>query len=322
MAKVYIAGPIPQVGLDILEKNNIEVDMYDGPGVVDQETLKNGVKDADALISILSTNVDKDVIAAGENLKVIANYGAGFNNVDIECAESKGIYVTNTPGVSTRSTAELTFALVLAVARRIAEGDQLSRTKGFDGWAPLFFRGREVSGKTIGIFGLGNIGYAVAKRAKAFDMDILYTGPHRKEDKEKELGAKYVDFDTLLKESDFITINAAYKPELHHLFDTEQFKQMKPTAYLVNAARGPIVNEQALADALKDKVIEGAALDVYEFEPKITEDLKSLDNVVITPHIGNATFEARDGMAEIVANNTVDVLKDNKAPQYVVNNVK
>ncbi|MDN6063152.1 MAG: 2-hydroxyacid dehydrogenase family protein [Staphylococcus simulans] len=317
-----MAGPIPQVGLDILEKNNIEVDMYDGPGVVDQETLKNGVKDADALISILSTNVDKDVIAAGENLKVIANYGAGFNNVDIEYAESKGIYVTNTPGVSTRSTAELTFALVLAVARRIAEGDQLSRTKGFDGWAPLFFRGREVSGKTIGIFGLGNIGYAVAKRAKAFDMDILYTGPHRKEDKEKELGAKYVDFDTLLKESDFITINAAYKPELHHLFDTEQFKQMKPTAYLVNAARGPIVNEQALADALKDKVIEGAALDVYEFEPKITEDLKSLDNVVITPHIGNATFEARDGMAEIVANNTVDVLKDNKAPQYVVNNVK
>lgn len=322
MAKVYIAGPIPQVGLDILEKNNIEVDMYDGPGVVDQETLKNGVKDADALISILSTNVDKDVIAAGENLKVIANYGAGFNNVDIDYAESKGIYVTNTPGVSTRSTAELTFALVLAVARRIAEGDQLSRTKGFDGWAPLFFRGREVSGKTIGIFGLGNIGYAVAKRAKAFDMDILYTGPHRKEDKEKELGAKYVDFDTLLKESDFITINAAYNPDLHHLFDTEQFKQMKPTAYLVNAARGPIVNEQALADALKDKVIEGAALDVYEFEPKITEDLKSLDNVVITPHIGNATFEARDGMAEIVANNTVDVLKDDKAPQYVVNNVK
>lgn len=322
MAKVYIAGPIPQVGLDILEMNNIEVDMYDGPGVVDQETLKNGVKDADALISILSTNVDKDVIAAGENLKVIANYGAGFNNVDIDYAESKGIYVTNTPGVSTRSTAELTFALVLAVARRIAEGDQLSRTKGFDGWAPLFFRGREVSGKTIGIFGLGNIGYAVAKRAKAFDMDILYTGPHRKEDKEKELGAKYVDFDTLLKESDFITINAAYKPELHHLFDTEQFKQMKPTAYLVNAARGPIVNEQALADALKDKVIEGAALDVYEFEPKITEDLKSLDNVVITPHIGNATFEARDGMAEIVANNTVDVLKDDKAPQYVVNDVK
>ncbi|MCD8915732.1 2-hydroxyacid dehydrogenase family protein [Staphylococcus simulans] len=322
MVKVYIAGPIPQVGLDILKENNIEVDMYDGPGVVDQETLKNGVKDADALISILSTNVDKDVIEAGENLKVIANYGAGFNNVDIDFAKSKGIYVTNTPEVSTRSTAELTFALVLAVARRIPEGDQLSRTKGFDGWAPLFFRGREVSGKTIGIVGLGAIGSAVAKRAKAFDMDVLYTGPHRKEDKERELGVKYADFDTLLENSDFVTINAAYNDNLHHMFDTEQFKQMKPTAYLVNASRGPIVNEQALADALKDKVIEGAALDVYEFEPKITEDLKSLDNVVITPHIGNATFEARNGMAKIVANNTVDVLKENKAPKFVVNDVE
>ena len=153
-------------------------------------------------------------------------------------------------------------------------------------------------------------------------MDVLYTGPHRKEDKERELGVKYADFDTLLENSDFVTINAAYNDNLHHMFDTEQFKQMKPTAYLVNASRGPIVNEQALADALKDKVIEGAALDVYEFEPKITEDLKSLDNVVITPHIGNATFEARDGMAKIVANNTVDVLKENKAPKFVVNDVE
>lgn len=322
MAKVFIAGPIPQVGLDILEKHQIEVDMYDGPGVVDQDTLKARVKDADALISILSTNVDKEVIEAGKNLKIIANYGAGFNNVDIEFAKEKGIYVTNTPGVSTRSTAELTFALVLAVARRIPEGDRLSRTKGFDGWAPLFFRGREVSGKTLGIVGLGEIGSAVAKRAKAFDMDVLYTGPHRKIEKEKSLGVKYVDFDTLLKHSDFITINAAYSPKLHHMFDTKQFEMMKPTAFLINAARGPIVNEQALADALKDKEIAGAALDVYEFEPKINDDLKSMDNVVITPHIGNATYEARDAMAQIVAKNTVDVLKEDKAPKYIVNGVE
>ncbi|GEP79321.1 2-hydroxyacid dehydrogenase family protein [Staphylococcus carnosus] len=322
MAKVFIAGPIPQVGLDILEKHQIEIDMYDGPGVVDQETLKKRVKDADALISILSTNVDKGVIDSGENLKIIANYGAGFNNVDIDAAKAKGIYVTNTPDVSTRSTAELTFALVLAVARRIPEGDQLSRTKGFDGWAPLFFRGREVSGKVLGIVGLGAIGSAVAKRAKAFDMDVLYTGPHRKEEKERELGVKYVDLDTMLEKADFITINAAYKPELHHMFDTEQFKKMKDTAYLVNAARGPIVNEQALADALKNKDIEGAALDVYEFEPEINDDLKSLDNVVITPHIGNATFEARDAMAKIVADNTVDVIKEDKAPKYIVNGVE
>ncbi|MBL0377052.1 MULTISPECIES: NAD(P)-dependent oxidoreductase, partial [unclassified Staphylococcus] len=253
MVKVFIAGPIPKVGYNLLKEQGYEVDMYEGKGIIDKETLIQGVKDADALISLLSTNVDKDVIDAGSNLKIITNYGAGFNNVDIKYARQKQIDVTNTPKASTNSTAELTFALVLAVARRIPEGDKLCRTTGFDGWAPLFFRGREVSGKTIGIIGLGEIGSAVAKRAKAFDMNVLYTGPHQKVDKEREIGAKYVDFDTLIQHSDFITINAAYNPDLHHLFDTEQFKSMKPTSYLINAARGPIVNEASLVEALKNK---------------------------------------------------------------------
>lgn len=317
MEKVYIAGAIPEVGLNLL-KEHFEVEMYEGEGIIDKETLKEGVKDATALISILSTNVDQDVIDSGKNLKIIANYGAGFNNVDVKYAREKDIDVTNTPKASTASTAELTFGLVLAVARRIVEGDKLSRTKGFDGWAPLFFRGREVSSKTIGIIGLGEIGSAVAKRAKAFDMDVLYTGPHQKKEKEREIGAKYVDLDTLLENSDFITINAAYNPDLHHMIDTEQFKQMKSTAYLVNAGRGPIVNEEALVQALTDKEIEGAALDVYEFEPEITEGLKSLDNVVITPHIGNATFEARDMMSKIVANDTIKKL-NGEEPQFIVN---
>ena len=317
MEKVYIAGAIPEVGLNLL-KEHFEVEMYEGEGIIDKETLKEGVKDASALISILSTNVDQDVIDSGKNLKIIANYGAGFNNVDVKYAREKDIDVTNTPKASTASTAELTFGLVLAVARRIVEGDKLSHTKGFDGWAPLFFRGREVSGKTIGIIGLGEIGSAVAKRAKAFDMDVLYTGPHQKKEKEREIGAKYVDLDTLLENSDFITINAAYNPDLHHMIDTEQFKQMKSTAYLVNAGRGPIVNEEALVQALTDKEIEGAALDVYEFEPEITEGLKSLDNVVITPHIGNATFEARDMMSKIVANDTIKKL-NGEEPQFIVN---
>lgn len=317
MEKVYIAGAIPEVGLNLL-KEHFEVEMYEGEGIIDKETLKEGVKDASALISILSTNVDQDVIDSGKNLKIIANYGAGFNNVDVKYAREKDIDVTNTPKASTASTAELTFGLVLAVARRIVEGDKLSRTKGFDGWAPLFFRGREVSGKTIGIIGLGEIGSAVAKRAKAFDMDVLYTGPHQKKEKEREIGAKYVDLETLLENSDFITINAAYNPDLHHMIDTEQFKQMKSTAYLVNAGRGPIVNEEALVQALTDKEIEGAALDVYEFEPEITEGLKSLDNVVITPHIGNATFEARDMMSKIVANDTIKKL-NGEEPQFIVN---
>ena len=270
------------------------------------------------LISILSTNVDQEVIDSASNLKIIANYGAGFNNVDVKYAREKDIDVTNTPKASTASTAELTFGLVLAVARRIVEGDKLSRTQGFDGWAPLFFRGREVSGKTIGIIGLGEIGSAVAKRAKAFDMDILYTGPHQKKEKEREIGAKYVDLNTLLENADFIIINAAYNPDLHHMIDTEQFKLMKSTAYLINAGRGPIVNEEALVKALEDKQIEGAALDVYEFEPEITEGLKSLDNVVITPHIGNATYEARDMMSKIVANDTIKKL-NGETPQFIVN---
>ncbi|EES42061.1 4-phosphoerythronate dehydrogenase [Staphylococcus caprae M23864:W1] len=318
MEKVYIAGAIPEVGLNLL-KEHFEVEMYDGDGIIDKETLKEGVKDASALVSLLSTNVDKEVIDSGKNLKIITNYGAGFNNVDIDYAREKNIDVTNTPKASTNATADLTIGLILSVARRIVEGDELSRTQGFDGWAPLFFRGREVSGKTIGIIGLGEIGGAVAKRARAFDMDVLYTGPHRKEEKEREIGAKYVDLDTLLENADFITINAAYNPDLHHLIDTAQFKQMKSTAYLINVGRGPIVNEQALVQALENKEIEGAALDVYEFEPEITDELKSFKNIVLTPHIGNATFEARDFMAKIVANDTIKKLSGEE-PQFVVNN--
>ena len=318
MVKVYIAGPIPEVGLNLLKDQGFEVDIYEGTGIIDKETLKQGVKDADALISLLSTSVDKEVIDAANNLKIITNYGAGFNNVDIDYARQQNIDVTNTPKASTNSTAELTFALVLAVARRIPEGDKLCRTTGFDGWAPLFFRGREVSGKTIGIIGLGEIGSAVARRAKAFDMNILYTGPHQKVDKEREIGAKYVDLETLLKNADFVTINAAYNPSLHHQIDKAQFEMMKPTSYLINASRGPIVHEKALVQALKDKEIEGAALDVFEFEPEINDELKTLDNVVITPHIGNATFESRDMMSKIVANDTISKL-NNDQPKFIVN---
>lgn len=317
MKKIFVAGPIPEVGLNLL-KEQFEVEMYEGKGIISQDELKKGVKDAFGLVSLLSTNVDKEVIDSGEQLAFIANYGAGFNNVDIDYAKSKGIEVSNTPKASTNATAELTMGILLAVARRIPEGDQLMRHEGFDGWAPLFFRGREVSGKTIGIIGLGEIGSAVARRAKGFDMNILYTGPHRKEDKEQALDASYVDLETLLKESDFITINAAYNASMEYMIDAEQLKLMKSTAYLINASRGPIVHEKALLEALQNKTIEGAALDVYEFEPEITEGLKSLDNVVITPHIGNATFEARDMMAEIVANNLIKKAQG-ETPDYIVN---
>ncbi|RXK19021.1 2-hydroxyacid dehydrogenase family protein [Macrococcus sp. DPC7161] len=315
--KVLVAGEIPQKGLDYLNQH-FDVDVFEGTKLITKEELITRIKDKDALVSLLSTSVDKEIIDAAPNLKIIANYGAGFNNIDCDYARQKDIDVTNTPKASTNATADLTMAILLASARRVVEGDKLCRTTGFDGWAPLFFRGREVSGKTIGIIGLGEIGQAVARRAKGFDMEILYTGPNRHVDREEATGAKYVSLETLLKESDFITINAAYKPSMAHMIDKEQLEMMKPTAYLINASRGPVVHEAALADALENKVIEGAALDVFEFEPEINDRLKKLDNVVITPHIGNATFEARDMMADIVTQNVYKKLNGEK-PDYVVN---
>ncbi|WP_144568555.1 2-hydroxyacid dehydrogenase family protein [Bacillus pseudomycoides] len=307
MAKILVAGNIPEIGLQLLQ--NHEIEMYDKEELISTEELAKRVKDKDALLSLLSTKVTKEVIDAASNLKIIANYGAGYDNIAYKYAAEKGVVVTNTPKVSTEATAELTFAILLAAARRIPEGDTLCRTVGFNGWAPLFFLGREVYGKTIGIIGLGEIGKAVAKRAKAFGMNVMYTGPNRKYETESEIEATYVTLEELLQTADFITINCAYNPSLHHMINEEQFKMMKKTAYIINAARGPIMNELALAHALETNEIEGAALDVFEFEPKITERLKGLKNVVLTPHVGNATFETRDAMAEMAVRNILAVLE-------------
>lgn len=320
MAKILVAGDIPQKGLDLLAENH-EVEVFHGEKLITEEELKRRIQDKDALLSLLSTPVSREVIDLAPNLKIIANYGAGYNNVDFEYAASKGIPTTNTPFASTAATADLTIGLILAAARRVVEGDEVCRTVGFNGWAPLVFRGREVTGKTIGIVGFGQIGQAVAKRAAAFDMNILYYGPHRKsEEVEKSLNATYVTFDELLQQSDFITLNSSYNPSMRHMFSSRQFEMMKRTAYLINCARGPIVEEAALVNALKEDLIEGAALDVFEFEPHIGEELKKLKNVVLTPHIGNATFEARDDMAVMAAENIVKVL-NNENPLYVVNGV-
>ena len=321
MAKILVAGEIPQKGLDmLLEKHEVEV--FAGEKLITEAELTERIKDKDALLSLLSTPVTKEVIDQAPQLKIIANYGAGFNNIDFEYAASKGIPTTNTPLASTAATADLTIALLLAAARRVAEGDEVCRTVGFNGWAPLYFRGREVTGKTIGIVGFGQIGQAVAKRAAAFDMKVLYTGPSRKSPLiETTLNATYVSFEELITESDFITINCAYNPTMMHMFSTEQFDMMKSTAYLINCARGPIVDEAALIKALEENQIEGAGIDVFEFEPVISEGLKKLKNVVLTPHIGNATFEARDEMANIAAGNIVKTL-NGEAPSYVINGVK
>lgn len=321
MARILVAGEIPQKGLEMLLEHH-EVEVFSGEKLISDTELKERIKDKDALLSLLSTPVTKEVIDQAPNLKIIANYGAGFNNIDFEYAASKEIPVTNTPIASTAATADLTIALLLASARRVAEGDEVCRTVGFNGWAPLYFRGREVTGKTIGIIGFGQIGQAVAKRAAAFDMKVLYTGPNRKsQEVEKALNATYVSFDELVAESDFITINCSYNPTLKHMFSTKQFEMMKSTSYLINCARGPIVDEAALIQALAEKQIEGAGIDVFEFEPEISDGLKKLKNVVLTPHIGNATYEARETMAIMAAGNIVKML-NGEAPSYVVNGVK
>jgi len=321
MAKILVAGEIPQKGLELLLENH-EVEVFSGEKLISDSELKERIKEKDALLSLLSTPVTKEVIDQAPNLRIIANYGAGFNNIDIEYAASKEIPVTNTPIASTAATADLTMAILLASARRVAEGDEVCRTVGFNGWAPLYFRGREVTGKTIGIIGFGQIGQAVAKRAAAFDMKVLYTGPNRKsQEVEQALNATYVTFDELVAESDFITINCSYNPTLKHMFSTKQFEMMKSTGYLINCARGPIVDEAALIKALAEKQIEGAGIDVFEFEPEISDGLKKLKNVVLTPHIGNATYEARETMAIMAAGNIVKVL-NGEAPSYVVNGVK
>ncbi|RIP34980.1 hydroxyacid dehydrogenase [Staphylococcus gallinarum] len=317
MTKVFVAGAIPEVGLNQLKKY-FDVEMYTGDTLITESELIEKIQDVDALISLLSTNVSANVMDLAPNLKVIANYGAGFNNIDIHAARKRDINVTNTPIASTNATADLTMGILLAVARRIPEGDQLCRTTGFNGWSPLFFRGREVSGKTIGIIGLGEIGTAVARRAKGFGMNILYSGPTRYPEKETELNATHVSLEELLTRSDFVTINCAYNDQLHHMIDYNALQKMKTTSYLINASRGPIVCEADLVIALKEQLIEGAALDVFEFEPQITEELKSMTNVVITPHIGNATFEARDMMANIVATNVIKQL-NGELPDYIVN---
>lgn len=317
MVEVYITAKLPTVASKILDQAGISYEVFDGPGLIDKAELLKHVGEIKALITPLSTKVDQEIIDHAPNLKIITNFGAGYNNIDVKYAREKGIPVTNTPFVSSVATAEIAAGLAVALSRRIVEGDRLMRSKGFAGWAPLFFLGHELAGKTLGIVGLGDIGKQVAKRLKAFDMNILYYQRHRDEKSEDEFDATFVDFETLVKTSDIISLHVPLTPETHHLFDEAQFKLMKNSALLINCARGPVINEKALLIALRNKEIAGAALDVYENEPNVTEGLTDLDNVILTPHIGNASVEARDKMAKIVADNVVKTLQGQQAKNIV-----
>lgn len=318
MKKVFISGRIPETAKKELS-TYFDVTSHEGENLLSPQEILEGLGDAEGLLCLLSDSITKEIINGAANLKIIANYGAGFNNIDIDAAIERGIPVTNTPKVSTNATADMTWALILGIARRVVEGDKLTRAGGFTGWAPLFHLGTEVTGKTLGIFGMGNIGKAVARRAKGFEMSVIYCSRTRLHpDLEKELNAEYVSFEELIRRSDFLTLHSNYSPALHHLIGAEEIKKMKPSAFLINAARGPMLDESALAKALENREIAGAGLDVYEFEPQVTKTLVNLDNVILAPHLGNATVETREAMAEIAARNIIEVLHG-KRPLHCVN---
>lgn len=317
--RVYVTRIIPQPGLDILKQNIANVEVNTADHILSREELLQKVQGLDGLLPLLTDPIDGEVMdAAGKQLQIIANHAVGFDNIDVDAATERGIMVTNTPGVLTDATADFAWTLLFATARRVVESDKFTRAGKYHGWGPMMFLGGDITGRTLGIVGAGRIGSAVAKKSRGFDMKILYCDEFRNEELENEYGAKKVEFEELLKESDFISVHVPLLDSTHHLFDEAAFRRMKKTAYLINTSRGPVVDEAALVQALKDEEIAGAGIDVYEEEPEIHPELVKLDNAVLTPHIASATIETRTKMATMAAQNLVDGLMG-KRPQNLVN---
>ncbi len=317
MAKVFVSRKIPEAGISMLKAAGHEVIVSQRDSVLSRNELLKNLKDKDALLCLLTDKVDGAVMDAS-NLKIISNYAVGFDNIDIPAATKRKIIVTNTPGVLTETVAEHAFALMLSIARRIVESDRFVRKGKYRGWAPMLLLGSDLNGKTLGILGLGRIGSAVAARAKGFGMNIIYYDAFRSEQFEKELEARFVQQEDIFRQSDFVSVHVPLLPETRHLIGYKQLLMMKKTSYLVNTSRGPIIDERALVRALRQNVIAGAALDVYENEPRLAPGLARLDNVILTPHTASATIGTRSRMSELAAQAIIDFFKGN-TPQNVVN---
>ncbi len=317
--KVFVTREIPERGLSKI-REHFEVDLWTDEAPPPKDVIIERVRDVDALVSLLTDPIDAEVFDAAPKLRIVSQYAVGYDNIDVEEATKRGIYVTNTPGVLTETVADFTFALMLAVARRVVEADKYVREGRWKvAWHPLMMLGSDVYGRTLGIVGMGRIGSAVARRAKGFGMRILYYDSVRREDLEKELGAEFVDLDRLLEESDYVSLHVPLTPETYHLIGEEQLRKMKPTAFLINTARGKVVDQKALYKALKEGWIAGAGLDVFEQEPIPPDDpLLKLDNVVLAPHAASASHETRSRMAEMVAENLISFL-NGKVPPNLVN---
>ena len=313
MAKIVVTGKIPEVALEKLKKSHEVISWGEETPISRDEMLKR-VSGANIIVSLLTEKIDEEVLAsAGNDLKAVCNVAVGYNNIDVAACKNKNVLVTNTPGVLTDATADIAMALILMTTRRLSEGERVIRNQDPWAWGMFYMLGSSIQNQTLGIVGMGQIGIATALRAKSFGMKIIYTRRNRLDEKiEKELSAQYVSLDELLQQSDIVSLHCPYSTETHHLISDAQLSKMKKTSYLINTARGPIVNEEALANALINKTIAGAGLDVYENEPKVNEKLLKLDNVVLLPHLGSATVETRTAMATTAANNALEILSGNK----------
>lgn len=318
---ILITGEIPEIARNILEKKGFCVDINHSKTIPDQKKIIKLLKKKsyDAVISFLTDKIDGKIFDASPNTKIYVNYASGFDNINLPEAKKRGITIANSPAESSaEAVAEHTIALMLGLAARIVEADLFVRKGKFKGWDPMNFIGTDILGKTLGLIGAGRIGYRVAHYSKSLGVKIIYYDISRNEKLEKDYEASYVEsIDELLKASDVVSLHIPLMSETRHLINETSLKLMKRTAFLINTSRGPIIDEKALAQALKNKTIAGAGLDVFEFEPKINPLLLKLPNVILTPHIASASVEARNEMAEIAVNNVIDFF-EGRTPRNIV----
>jgi glyoxylate reductase len=316
--RVFVSRVLPEVGLSRIQAE-CDAEVWTGPLPPPAAVLRQKVAGCEGLVALLTDRIDGPLLDAAPRLRVISNFAVGFNNIDVPAATQRGIAVGNTPGVLTDATADMAFCLLISAARRIVEGHQYTLSGKWQTWEPLGHLGQDLAGRTVGIVGMGRIGYAMASRCRGgWDMQVLYHDVYRSEKAEKELGARQVDLDTLLRESDFVSLHTDLNEKTRGLIGAAQLRTMKRTAVLINTARGPLVDEKALAEALKVGTIFAAGLDVTDPEPPLPDNpLLKLPNVIIAPHIASATVQTRNAMAEICANNLIAGLKGEKLPAWV-----
>jgi glyoxylate reductase len=317
--KVYVTRQLPQSALDRLD-GEVEWDVNPHDRVLEREELLEAVKDVDGLLCLLTDDIDAELMDAADNLQIVANYAVGYNNIDVDAANERGIVVTNTPGVLRETTADLTWSLLMSIARRVVEGDEFMRNGNYVGWAPMLLLGSDVYGKTLGIVGMGNIGQAVARRAIGFEMDVLYSDVYELPPlAENLINAEKVELDELLERSDYVSLHVPLMDETRHMIGKRELELIGEDGYLINASRGPVIDEVAMVEALKNGTIAGAALDVYEDEPEMKPGLADCKNTVLLPHLGSASKETRTKMANLAVSNLLNFFAEGEEPPTPVN---